>query len=58
MSALAFSSDHSWALAANMGPALLYHNHLLQELEHSMEDNIETKINMLPEIVGGATTWC
>lgn len=39
MSVLAFSSDHSWALAANMGPALLYHNHLLKELEHSVQDN-------------------
>lgn len=58
MSVLAFSSDHSWALAANMGPALLYHNHLLKGLEHSMEDNIETEINRLPEIVRSATTWC
>lgn len=39
MSVLAFSSDRSWALAANMSPALLYHNHLLKELEHSKEDN-------------------
>lgn len=58
MSVLASSSALSWALAANMGPALLYHNHLLKELEHSMEDNIENQINMLPEIVRGATTWC
>lgn len=41
-SVLAFSLNHSWALVANVGPALFHHNHLLEELETSMKDNLDT----------------